>query len=291
MGGFLRIVVLGTVAVLAASYGGAVHPLGDSLAVFRLWISAVLVVVSGMLMWFGGRRIGALGLGAAVGAAVWIAPLFVARNVPEAEAQVVVYSKNTWGGRGDDRAIVADILRVGADVVLLQEVSATRSDFAGALAPELGHVQMCQFSDWSGIGIVSRWPISERYCSPHRSFAAAMIEAPSGAFWAVSTHLVWPFPHAQWPFLEAALPFLEQISGPAIVGGDFNMVPWGASVRRVAQATGTSLIGPVRRTLTVRGVPLQIDHILSDAQGRVDIRPKFGTDHSGIVARLSWAAK
>lgn len=277
--------------LLAFSYAGAWHPAGDSFAVFRLWIAAGLLLLGFFSLVSRARIIGFTAVISALISAGAIVPMFMgapANLSGEIDADVVVYSKNTLGGRGDDVAIVADIRASGADIVLLQELSETRSDFVGQMRDTLGYSHICRFSDWSGIGVISRWPIEETYCSPHRSFAAAYVVGPDGPFWAVSTHLVWPFPYGQWRFLDEAMPFLESVSGPAVVGGDFNMPPWGASVRRIGRATGTSLIGPVRTTLWVRKVPLQIDNFLSNGTGQVIVRPQFGSDHFGVVARIIW---
>ena len=135
---------------------------------------------------------------------------------------------------------------------------------------------------------MSRWPLSQGYCSPHRTVAAARVAHPDGPLWAVSVHLVWPYPHEQAEMLDRALPFLQGIEGRAVVAGDFNMVPWGQSVRRIARATGTERVGPLFHTIEVEGFPLAIDHVYSNGRGTVARRPLLGSDHAGLVARLSW---
>ncbi|MEX3015779.1 endonuclease/exonuclease/phosphatase family protein [Gymnodinialimonas hymeniacidonis] len=271
-----------------ASYLGAVHPVGDSLAVFRIWIAGGVALVGLIALLASAKRAGWLAI---VFAAVAGGPIAAMVYAPSGEAPagaVTIYTKNTLGGWGDDAAITADILDSGADIVLLQELSQTRSDFGGALQDTHPHQHVCRFSDWSGMAVFSRWPVLETYCSPHRSFAAAQVDAPGGPVWAVSTHLVWPYPHAQARYLEEALPFLESVEGRVIVAGDFNMVPWGYSVRQIEEATGTGRIGPLFTTIEVRDVPLQIDHVLTNGTGMVERRPRLGSDHYGLVAQIGW---
>lgn len=283
-----RLLVVAGGLVLVASFAGDVHGLGDSLAVFRVWIALSLAGAAALAVIAGAKVIGTLGFVSSAVALVPIMVLFSTDVERGLSHDITVYSKNTLGGRGNDVALVADIQANRADIVLLQEVSATRSDYAADLRQTHPHAHFCQFSDLSGIGILSRWPIEQTYCSPVRSIAAARILGSDGPFWAVSVHLVWPYPYDQQLILEKALPFLDGIEGRALVGGDFNMVPWGASVRRIENATGTVRHGPLHTTLRVRHIPFQIDHVLSTGMGHVTIRPLFGSDHHGVLAHIAW---
>ena len=285
---FVRLCAVVGLMTLLASYLGAIHPVGDSLAVFRIWIAGGVALAGLILLLVSARRAGAIALVAAGLAAGPIAAMVYASAGDIPPAPVTIYTKNTLGGWGDDAAMIADMEASGADVILLQELSQTRSDFSGALAASHPHQHICRFSDRSGMAVISRWPILETYCSPHRSFAAAQLDAPDGPVWAVSTHLVWPYPRAQTRFLGEALPFLDGLDGRVIVAGDFNMVPWGHSVRQIAEATGTDRIGPLLTTFELRNVPFQIDHVLTNGTGMVERRPLFGSDHHGLVARIGW---
>ena len=285
--GFVRLcAVLGGVTLLA-SYLGAIHPLGDSLAVFRLWIAGGVALCGLCFLFLSQRRAALFALAAAAFAAGPIVAMVYKPVTERPDASVTIYAKNTLGHLGDLPAIAADIEAAAADIVFLQELTRADSDYEGALAQTHPYAHRCPFSDWSAVAVISRWPITETYCSPHRSFAAARIEAPGGPIWSVSTHLVWPYPHGQMQHLEEALPFLEGLEGRVIVAGDFNMVPWGHSVRRIERATGTRRIGPLMTTLEWR-VPLQIDHVLTDGMGEVELRPRLGADHYGLVARIQW---
>lgn len=286
--GFVRLCAILGAVMLLGSYLGAVHPLGDSLAVFRVWIAGGVAGAGLVLLLVGSRKVG---WATTIFAAVALAPIFSALSTataaPEASS-LTIYTKNVLGGWGDNDAIIADILASEADIVMLQEMSTRRGDFVGALRETHPHRHLCRFSDWSGMAVLSRWPLEEGYCSPYRSFAAARVAHPDGPIWAVSTHLVWPYPHEQAVALDYALPFLNTIEGRAVVAGDFNMAPWGHSVGQIASATGTRRIGQVFTTIEVRNLPMTIDHVLTDGLGTTERRPRFGSDHYGIVAHIGW---
>lgn len=275
-------------AGLVGGYLGAVHPLGDSLAVFRLWSALGVLAAAVGLAALNTKIAAVLALSSFAAAAPILQDMWRATTAPE-EVDVRVYSKNILGGRGDADALVADIHATGSDIVFLQEVSRTRNPVRDGLARSHPYQHTCDFSGWSGISILSRWPLTDPYCSPHRSIAAAEVETPFGSLWAASVHLVWPYPYDQASVLARALPELERVDGPVVVAGDFNMVPWGHSVRSLAEVTGTERIGRLYTTLRLRGrIPLQIDHVLTNGAGTTALRPIFGADHHGLSAAIGW---
>ena len=74
-----------------------------------------------------------------------------------------------------------------------------------------------------------------------------------------------------------------------VIGGDFNMVASGQAISWVEDATLTQRVGPLVRTFDLYGYPLGIDHILATGGGdNLTVRPRFGSDHYGIVARIPW---
>jgi len=77
-----------------------------------------------------------------------------------------------------------------------------------------------------------------------------------------------------------------------LIAGDFNMVPWGSSVRSIAKAAESERIGGYVTTFPAFGglAPLAIDHVLipKGGQGQIETRPLLGSDHLGLVARFSF---
>ncbi|WP_323021764.1 endonuclease/exonuclease/phosphatase family protein [Pararhodobacter sp.] len=274
--------------MLAASFLGPLHPAGDTLAVFRpLWagVMALSALAAGLS---GARRLGAVALILALGGS---APMILgAMRGDEAPARVdlTLYSKNLLATLADPAPLVADILETGADVVLLQEVSDSNAAILDLLRETYPHQHLCRFSSRGGIAVLSRWPGEAVQCSPMRGMAAMQVASPSGPVWAASIHLTWPWPYAQGAAVRAIAPLLEPMRGRVVIGGDFNMVPWGYAVRALGAAAGAQRIGPMRATIRVLGLGWPIDHVLTSGQGSTEIRPRLGSDHAGVVARIGF---
>lgn len=287
--GVLRWLTVLALLTLLASYLGALHPLGDSLAVFRWWIISGVIGIAVLCILAGLRRTGKASLAAAVLASLNLAshhriPAGLEGNAPD----LVIYAKNIGSGRADWNALVADIASVGADTILLQEVTRSIADDLPALLPDHLHQHVCRFSDWSTMVVASRYPLSDPGCTNHRSLAHAVVAAPGGPVWVASIHQVWPYPHEQADLLPDVLRAVAPFGSRQVIAGDFNMVPWGSSVRQIAQTSGTRRISPLDTTIEVRGIGLSIDHVLTDGRGDVALRPRLGSDHWGLSARIGW---
>lgn len=285
----VRLCIAIGVLALAGSYAGAVHPLGDSLAVFRIWIAGGLACVALLGLLLRVRRGGGIGLALALAAVAHVASFndFVTRAIPLGP-DLVVYTKNLGAGRADWAALANDIEVSGADVVVLQEVTQQRMAELPGLLPDHPFQHICNFSGWSAMAVASRYPLSQPGCTDHRSLAHAIVDAPSGPIWVASIHQVWPFPHQQAALLPDILAAVRAAPPRQVVAGDFNMVPWGHSVRAISQAGGLHRISPFLPTIEVRGIGLSIDHVLTDGEGMATRRARLGSDHYGMVTRIRW---
>lgn len=276
-------------AVLLAGYLGRWWPPGDSLAVGRLQVLAAAVPVLAGLWRAGGRRLAGLGLalclvGFAHAGWVALAPCLSCRDGP---ADVTVYQKNLRFDGTDRAALVADIIASGADLITLQEVSRANLVVLSDLDAAYPYRHLCPFSGVGGIAILSRLPLTAPEC-PVPGLATARVALAAGDFVVASVHLYWPFPfdqHGQVERIRAAL------GDPArlILGGDFNMQPWGWAVRGLPGDRIGGLGVTFPRFLP--WVPLIIDHVkAAGLVGRSELRPLLGSDHYGVLARLQVAA-
>ena len=268
--------------VLVASYGGAWHGLGDALAVFRLPIAALFALV---VIWADWPR--ALRWPLAALALLAMGQIVALRFDPGQAGPVTVYQKNLLFRNPAPEAVVADILARAPDVVMLQEVSGPNLAVLDALAKAYPSQLICPFAGVGAVAVLSRWPRGQGLCPDRTGLAAMQVTGPDGPVWLVSLHLHWPWPFGQRPQVQALLPVLEALEGPVIVAGDFNMVPWGWSVREVARATGTQRAGALAPTLWKRGVPLPIDHVLAPFGGSSEVLETLGSDHNGVLARVA----
>lgn len=278
----------GAVLALLAGYGGALHPVGDSLAVFRAEIALAVAALSALCLAVTMRALAAVALLAAVAAGL---PIFLSLNLAAgaSDANATLYQKNLSFRIADLAPVEADIRAVAPDFLTLQEVTAANAALLDALADTLPGRQLCPFATVGGVAVASRWPkvAGSGQCLP--GLAAMQVEAPRGPVWAVSVHLHWPWPYGQAEQVQALLPLLRGLDGPVVMAGDFNMVPWSHTLRSVAAATGATLAGPARRTFPLRGgrPVLAIDHALTPYAGETTIRPLLGSDHHGLVARFA----
>ncbi|MEM7439638.1 MAG: endonuclease/exonuclease/phosphatase family protein [Pseudomonadota bacterium] len=198
-----------------------------------------------------------------------------------------VYTKNLWWGHTRHQLVVDDILAANVDVVMLQEVSFRNIAVVELLKDTFPHQHICQFSDWSGVALLSKIPFSgPTVCSDWRGLAAAPIVLSGQKVWFASVHIPWPWPYEPKAAMPAIHDVLETFDAPAVLAGDFNMVPWSHRLNRIMQNTGTRLSTPAVPTLNFKGIPLPIDLVLAPGSGSVELRPKLGSDHSGLVARV-----
>ncbi|MBV7392717.1 endonuclease/exonuclease/phosphatase family protein [Mameliella sediminis] len=276
-----------TLAALA-TWGGALHPAADTLAVMRL----PLVALAGTaVIWTNWPRrlrwplagLALLVLGQAAGLKL---------TTPEPGA-FTVYQKNLWYGNTGYRDVAQDILAQAPDVVTLQEVSRHNDPLLDLLRAEYPHQHRCNSYGW-GVVVLSRHPMmpGQALCSTGRGLSGARVATPDGPVWVLSLHLFWPWPHEQRPQAEQIEALVDGLEGPVILSGDFNMVPWGSDVRRLALATGVERAGPMRPTYWLRlagwplAIPLPLDQVWATGGGRAELRPRLGSDHAGVLARV-----
>jgi len=268
---------------LVAGYGGALHPAGDSLALLRLPLALICALLALALRW--PRRlvwpVGAVALASLVGLAMTKLPQ------PEGEG-IVIQHRNLWVWNPVSDEMEAELRDSGADVVTLSEVAPRNEALLARLGDLYPYQHYCP-GRW-GQAVLSRFPgTGNTLCSEGRGIAAMQVDGPEGPFWVAGIHLHWPWPHEQADQVEDLMPYLEQMEGPVIVGGDFNMVPWSHAVRRIARATRTARVGPLFPTIYPGGIPLPIDYILAPGPGTAWRRPQVGSDHFGVQARVSLA--
>lgn len=277
---------LALLLVLAAGYTGALHPAGDSFSVFRAQVAAALTLVAAGGVALGARRSGALGLVAALAAGV---PLVAAYQMLAEPGELRLYQKNMLFRNDTLPELVADIRSAAPDVVTLQEMSAPNRAVLAELADVLPHQVTCPGASVGGTAVLTRLPpvAGTETCAP--GLAAVQAQAPQGRLWLVSVHLHWPWPYGQSAHLKELLPILDQLEGPVVIAGDFNMVPWSHALAEVRRAARVKPAGPVRGSFPRFGplLVLPIDHVMAPGGGATALRGLFGSDHLGILADLS----
>ena len=272
-------------AALAGGFLGALHPLGDSLAVFRVPLAVLFGLVVIWTRWPRALRWPLAGLVLVLlGWNAWMA------WKPQAAGALVLYQQNLLRTRTETATWLDAVRASNADVVTLQEVSLENRPLLEALRDRYPHQQYCPFETTFGEAVLSRLPVEagSGWCSQPDGVAGLRVLTDEGPVWILSLHLNWPWPHGQAPQVEALLPALEALQGPVIAAGDFNAVAWSHTVRLVGRAVGSQRIGRQRATFDLLwiGLPVGIDHVLGPAGGAVAVLPKLGSDHHGVLGRL-----
>lgn len=299
---------LAALAGVVLGYGGALHPAGDSLAVFRVPLAGLAGLMLLLLRRPGprvllGLAVVALALvprfraqlpGAATGP-VAVAGL-ASEQAPGQAAEpavLTVYQKNLLFNRPDPKPLVADILARSPDIVTLQEVDGRNRAVLEALRQDFPYQQYCDYRAVGGTAVLSRWPAVPGSALCAYGLSALQVETPTGPVWAVALHLRWPWPYGQAAQLDGLEPVLRALSGPKVIGGDFNSIAWSHAVTRVTRASGTRRVGreAVSFALPYGGFGVGIDHVLaSGAQpGTIQVLERLGSDHRGVLARVSIA--
>ncbi len=283
------VAILAGLAVLVG-FAGKWHPIGDSLAVFRVEFTVTCALAT---IWSDGSRLIRWGI------TVLCLGLFTTHVVKSvqwgtSDFDFTLYQQNLLFNRSDDGAGVLEVVRQRLpDFVTFQEVSVTNRPILDALRPDYPSQHLCPLGDALGEAVLSRHPKIEGsgFCSARDGLAGMQVETPFGPVWVVSVHLSWPWPKGQADHVKQVLPYLKTLDGPIVMAGDFNAVAWSYTLRQVQSASGTKRVGPYRASfhLPVIGLPIGIDHVLTtpgyaQTVSRLD---KNGSDHHGLWAELS----
>lgn len=274
----------------AASFAGVLHPAGDSLAAFRPYLGATLLAVA--IVAASATRWGVASASLLIASVTLVAPIKAA--LPEEtvrDGALTVYQKNAWRSRVDVEALAADIRSSNADVVTLQEVLPDDQAILQHLAADYPEQIVCRYSEFGDVAVLSRLDVLDAWCADREGVAGLRINAPNGPLWVISLHLRWPWPMDQADHLDAIIDeHLKPLSPPLVIGTDLNNVPWSQSAKRLQDATLTRRPGPVRPTYRIAAIlGLAIDHVFTPIgwQAETERRPMFGSDHNGLVVKLT----
>lgn len=205
--------------------------------------------------------------------------------------EVTHYQKNMKFDMSDQKRLAGDILGRFPDTVTLQEVNGDNRQVLRWLRPQYPWQKICHFDDIGRVAVMARWPVvpGTEQCLNGKGIAAMQVEMPEGKVWVMSVHLETPDKPLHRLMVQNLVPELSRFQGPKIIAGDFNAFPGSTSVSALARAAGVSELGP--RIVTYRVGNLlgfTIDHVLvTGGSGRVEQLPLIGSDHYGVLARIT----
>ena len=276
------------IVALAGGYLGWLHPVGDSLAVGR-GIAAAAILVLAVIASFSGLRMAAFV--ATLLALLTGGQVLLAYAWPGLPGRYVVYQKNMLYRNADLAGLEADIRASDAQIVTLQEVSEPNLAMLSALRDAYPYQHTCPGGRVGGTAILtSLTPVPDTaFCGPGLAAMQVVVGAEGqDRFWLVSVHLHWPWPYAQSDHVDMLLPILDKLQGPVVMAGDFNMVRWANSVKRMSEIVESRAAGPTFGSYIglSETFPLPIDHVFAPRGGRVSQRPAAGSDHLGVLAQV-----
>lgn len=290
--GFPKVIAVLALTALGFSYTGAWFAPGDNLAVGRPNLIVVVTLTALWLWWVRALRLAFICLLAGGISAGLLAPYYLPDHA--ANGPLTLYQKNLLHKAWPRYPLADEIIASGADIVTLQEVSPHNKRYMKRLFDTYPAQIICPFRAGFDVAILTRYPIipGTAGCAQNDGLALMQVRLPDGQrLWVAALHLYWPWPYSQFEQLARILPHLRNLEGPVVLAGDFNMVPWGASVARIAQATGTQHIGRVHDTYPHFRplLTLPIDHVLvpRGTQGRTEMRPLHGSDHHGLFVKFT----
>ncbi len=275
-----------SIVALAGGYMGWFHSLGDSLAVGRGPASVAVFVLSLLAIWKGmqAAAFGALLLSILTATSVVLAHIW-----PGPPGIFLLYQKNMFHENNDLAGLEADIREAAPLALTLQEVSVPNRALLANLSDIFPHQFHCPQGRRGGTAVASQLPAVDgaTVCVP--GLAAMQVVFRDQPVWIVSVHLSWPWPFGQAAHVAELRPVLAGLEGPVLMGGDFNMVRWALSVRRLAAEARGQVAGPSKGSYTGLWVlpSLPIDHVIAPLGGRVTQRPALGSDHLGLLANLA----
>jgi endonuclease/exonuclease/phosphatase (EEP) superfamily protein YafD len=299
----LAVAGLAAAALVAASFGGTLHPALDSVAQFRAHLAAI-AAVAGLLALLSRpaqlRAVGLVALLAGGGGIASVAPFLVPGGARTANAAptFALLQMNLRFDADIDPA-VALVRALQPDVVTVQEATARMLPAFATLAGY--EVSTCGSPArlFSSL-ILSRHPfVGEASCGSGRVMARG-VELGGRAVTVVSEHLVWPWPFGQARDIASRAPLLAGLTRPVLVAGDFNAAPWSVAVRAYAAASGTAPVSGIGATWLHRALPqaltpfagLPLDNVLvSSDVAVVEARrlPSTRSDHRPVLLRFTLA--
>ena len=302
MGRFVRAMLwLGALALAAAillGHLGWLHPALDSLSHLRIQLVGLATILGAVLalarQWGAFTILGAVAVGSAALTLPWLLP-----REPLPGPAYVVMQQNLAYRNGNERALLERIAAVDPDIIALQEIGGRAREMVDALRDEFPFAHQCRgVSAVGDIAILSRTPFApdlRARCTPGLAIAAVRLGDASVAIG--SLHLHWPWPFGQERHVDSLARHVPAIATPGLLVGDFNAVPWSASVARIAAMMHGRVvrgIGPTRREpdLPAWLQPLwdiPIDNAVAtefiDILG-TEALPLEGSDHDTVVTRF-----
>lgn len=278
---------------------------------YALWVFLPAYVIGVAALLFRARRLAAAALVLVVVQLAWVLPpVFRSVDVPAAAAaapHLRVVSANVNYENRRHRAVLAELVRTDADVILLQEVTpAWRTAIERSpLVRRYPYRVVRTRADAGGQAVLSRLPLAQVVV--HRTGGWPVITARVRVG-GRTVHLVDVHPAAPLTSFafsrrqqDAITAFVRALPRPRLVAGDFNASPyneWYGRMLELGLREAHEAVGRPWATTWPNGEkllpPLRLDHVFADAS-LVPLAARegrgAGSDHRPIVVDVAVLAR
>lgn len=194
-------------------------------------------------------------------------------KVPIQGTGLKVISLNLNSANLNHELFLKYIREADPDVLVLTELSQNWVPAIEQLSPDFQNLVTLVRNDNFGIGIISKFPLQneEKLLVGDGDLPAigASVRTPKGLVSIFGVHPMPPiFPEAKRirdEYLGEVAKRLSEISGPAIVCGDFNLTPWTFAMNRFEKVSGLRRpkgMPPVTWPAVIAPIGISIDHCL-----------------------------
>ncbi|MEO0498754.1 MAG: endonuclease/exonuclease/phosphatase family protein [Pseudomonadota bacterium] len=299
--------VVGSSVALVFGWFSSLHPAFDSFSTFRMFFGSALLASLILLLPFQRWKWIASGW-----MLIAVSVVLTMPNLPGMKRGWAVAGAAPLQGKPTIRIAQANILWTiksqsrtaeiildsAPDVILLQEVARANRDILNLMKPTHPHILDCTPDRWHSVAIASRFPFDgefENSCPLPGGLGLVRINMDGNIINIGSFHAWWPWPRSQNYQVDVYTEVLSQLSGPTIVGGDFNASPWSNAVRRMATSFGGQVPSGLVMTWQPAGLIswlpalrlLSLDHMLHSSEFGLlsrEVLPSGGSDHHPIVS-------
>ncbi len=296
--------LLVSIAGLIGGRLGHLYPLFDVFAQFGMQFIALAVGCSLAMFLVRYKAIFGIGLTIALLAAYGAWPQVVSAKLQQPPYPLAAGEKvlrvahfNTYKNNFDFAAIVAEVLRLDADVVSLVEMSDEKKrSVLTTLKAKYPFTYDCKGVFFCELAVISKYPIIETDANANWAGAPHIRATLGGAMAGVTVVAVHTtrFPHSRWQLLQVKElgKKLETISGELVIMGDFNATPFSRITASMEQGANVVRLTELPTWPSFIQLPqLAIDHIFASKGFRVvgnqQIGNSAGSDHYPILMTLA----
>jgi endonuclease/exonuclease/phosphatase (EEP) superfamily protein YafD len=221
---------------------------------------------------------------------------FTSGTVEAGEKVLRVANFNTWYDNQQVSAVEAEINRLDADVIALEEVGLNKKPALEALKARYPHQATCFTIDFCNLVILSKWPIAATEAKVSWEgppYLLARLGPEAGSLTVIAAHTI-RFPHsrAQFRQVTALAAMIEGMAGHKLLMGDFNATPFSRIIETIEARASLNRLTYLPSWPSRVGLPqIAIDHIFVSRATRLvesqTIGNSAGSDHHPVTVKIA----